>query len=243
MRTTAIPSMLDILSRNYNNRNKKAWLYELATVYIPHETLDELPDENKELVIGLYGGDADYFTLKGMVEKELEVSGICDYDVTPVTNNPVFHPGRTAEISKDGISYGYLGEIHPDVLRNYEIECRAYVAVLDGEALFNNSNLERVYTPLPKFPATTRDLAFVVDRSLPVLKLEKAMKNVLNKKNLEALELFDVYEGEQIAKDKKSVAFNLRFRSSDHTMTDKECDAAIKKAIKAAEELGAKLRS
>ena len=243
MRTTAIPSMLNTLSRNYNNRNKKAWLYELATVYIPHETLEELPDENKELVIGLYGGDADYFTLKGMVEKILEVSGIYDYDVDPVTDSPVFHPGRTAEISKNGVSYGYLGEIHPNVLNNYEIGCRAYVAVLNGEALFKDANLERVYTPLPKFPATTRDLAFVVNRDLPVLKLEKAMKNVLKKKNLEALELFDVYEGEQIENSKKSVAFNLRFRSADHTLTDEECDSAIKKAIKAAEELGAELRS
>lgn len=243
MRTTAVPSMLETLSRNYNNRNKKAWLYELATVYIPHETLEELPDENRELVMGLYGGDADYFTLKGMVEKILEISGIDDYDVTPVTDSPVFHPGRTAEISKDGVSYGYLGEIHPEVASNYDIGCRAYVAVLDGEALFRGSDLERVYKPLPKFPATTRDLAFVVDRSLPVLKLEKAMKNALKKKNLEALELFDVYEGEQIAGDKKSVAFNLRFRSADHTMTDEECDSAIKKAIKAAEEMGAELRS
>lgn len=243
MRTTALPSMLEVLSRNYNNRNAKAYAYELATVYVPHDTLDELPDENQELVLGMYGPKATYFTLKGAVEKLLETVGIKDYDVTPVKTNPTFHPGRTAAITLDGKQIALLGEAHPNVTRNYEIGAKVYLATIDMEVLYELSDLVRVYKHLPKYPATSRDLAFVVGTEHPVLSLEKAMKEAINAKILERIELFDVYEGAQVGTGKKSVAFSLKFRAPDRTLTDEEVNSAIKKAVAAAEKMGAELRS
>lgn len=245
MRTTAVPCMLNVLSFNYNNRNPKAWLYEMATTYIPHATLEELPDENKQLVIGLYGPKTNFYTLKGIVEKLMTECGIkvYDTDVEPVRDNPTFHPGRTARILVSGKELAVLGEVHPKVLENYEIGTRAYIATMDMEYLFSIADLTRTYKHLPKYPSTARDLAFVVDEDTPVLVLEKAMREAVGTKILEAIELFDVYTGEQVGKNKKSVAFNLRFRSADHTLTDEESGSAVKKAIAAAEKLGAELRS
>ncbi len=242
MRRTALGSMMEVLSRNYNNRNPKAFLYEVATVYVPHDTLDELPDEDQEIVIGMYGQDADYFKVKGILENLLDTVGIRDYDVVPVTDHPSFHPGRTAAIQVEGKQLAILGEVHPNVRGNYEIKARTYAALIDMELLEECSDLVRLYKQLPKYPVTTRDLAFVVDKITPVLVLEKAIKRAAGN-ILESIELFDVYAGEQIGKGKKSVAFNLIFRAEDRTLTDDECNNAVKKAIAAAEKLGAELRS
>jgi len=242
MRRTALGSMMEVLSRNYNNRNPKAFLYEVATVYVPHDTLDELPDENQEIVIGMYGQDADFFKIKGILENLLDTVGIRDYDVVPVTDHPSFHPGRTAAIQVEGKPLAVLGEVHPNVRGNYEIKARTYAALVDMERLEQCADLVRLYKQLPKYPVTTRDLAFVVDKITPVLVLEKAIKRAAGN-ILESIELFDVYAGEQIGKGKKSVAFNLIFRAEDRTLTDEECNNAVKKAIAAAEKLGAELRS
>ena len=242
MRRTALGSMMEVLSRNYNNRNPKAYLYEVATVYVPHDTLDELPDENQEIVIGMYGQDADYFKVKGILENLLDTVGIQDYDVVPVTDHPSFHPGRTAAIEVEGKQLALLGEVHPNVRSNYEVKARCYAALIDMEMLEECADLVRLYKQLPKYPVTTRDLAFVVDKITPVLVLEKAIKRAAGK-ILESIELFDVYAGEQIGKGKKSVAFNLIFRAEDRTLTDDECNSAVQKAIEAAEKLGAELRS
>ena len=241
MRTTAVPSMLEVLGRNYSRKNDSAALYELATVYIPNGP-DELPDENQTLVLGMYGNGCDYYKLKGIVEEILSACGISDYDVEPKKDAPAFHPGRTGIFMKDGRMLGVCGEVHPEVLDNYGIGTRAYIAMLDVEYLFEKADLVRVYKPLPKFPATTRDLAFVVDADMPVLKIEKAISAATGK-ILEKIELFDVYQGAQVGENKKSVAFNLRFRSAEHTLTDEECNGAVNKAMKAAEALGAILRS
>lgn len=241
MRTTAIPSMLEVLSRNYNNRNEKAYLYELATTYASNGT-KELPDEDQQLVLGMYGKEADFFKLKGVVEKLLEVCGICEYDVEAKRDCPVFHPGRTAIITVDGEELAILGEVHPTVLSNYGIGTRAYIASVNVEYLYLKADLVRTYKSLPKFPATTRDLAFVVSSDTPVLRLEKEIRKATGK-ILENIDLFDVYEGAQVGANKKSVAFNLRFRSAERTLTDEECSGAVEKAIKAVESLGATLRS
>lgn len=241
MRTTAIPSMLEVLSRNYNNRNEKAHLYELATTYASNGT-QELPDEDQQLILGMYGKDVDFFKLKGVVEKLLEVCGIHDYDVEAKRDCPVFHPGRTAIITVDGEELAILGEVHPTVLSNYDIGTRAYIAQINVEYLYLKADLVRTYKALPKFPATTRDLAFVVNADTPVLHLEKEIKKATGK-ILENIDLFDVYEGAQVGANKKSVAFNLRFRSAERTLTDEECSTAVEKAIKAVEALGATLRS
>ncbi|NLL63376.1 MAG: phenylalanine--tRNA ligase subunit beta [Ruminococcaceae bacterium] len=241
MRTSSMPSMLSVLARNYNNRNESALLFELATVY-KSNGLEELPDENQELVIGMYGKDTDYYVLKGIIEEILYRCGISDYDITAVTKCPVFHPGRCGKILINEKEVAILGEVHPQVLTNYEIETRAYMACIDVEYLFNIANLERVYKALPKFPATTYDLAFVVEKTLPVLTLQKTIVNASGE-NLESIELFDVYEGTQVGEGKKSVAFNLKFRSAKRTLTDEECNLAINAAIEAAEGIGAVLRS
>ncbi|HPZ00304.1 MAG TPA: phenylalanine--tRNA ligase subunit beta, partial [Clostridiales bacterium] len=243
MRTTSLPSMLEVLSRNYNNRNEKACLYELSTVYLPKETMEELPEEKQQLVMGLYGPKASYFTLKGVVEKLLETVGITEYDVQPVTENPTFHPGRTAAVLVDDKVLALLGEAHPAVCKNYGIGTRAYLAAVDQELLYQKANLTRTYKHLPKYPATSRDLAFVVDSKQPVLALGKVISSAIRDDILEKIDLFDVYEGEQVGKGKKSVAFSLRFRSADRTLTDEECNRAVDKAIKAMADLGATLRS
>lgn len=241
MRTTAIGSMLGILSRNYNNRNASAALYEISPVYKSNGT-EELPDEPNVIMLGLYGEQYDYFNLKGIVEKVLEAVGIDNYDIDRVTDNPTFHPGRTAVITVNGEQLALLGEIHPKVRDNYEIGTRCYVAEIKFDVLFNNRGTEKVYKPLPKFPATTRDLAFVCEKDIPVMKLEKLISSAIGK-NLESIELFDVYEGAQVGLGMKSVAFSLSLRSPERTLTDEDADSAVKKAVKALAEIGVQLRS
>ena len=241
MRTTAIGSMLGILSRNYNNRNASAALFEISPVYKSNGT-EQLPDEPNVIMLGLYGEQYDYFNLKGIVEKVLEAAGIDSYDIDRVTDNPTFHPGRTAVITVNGEQLALLGEIHPKVRDNYEIGTRCYVAEIKFDVLFNNRGAEKVYKPLPKFPATTRDLAFVCEKEIPVMKLEKLISSAIGK-NLESIELFDVYEGAQVGLGMKSVAFSLSLRSPERTLTDEDADSAVKKAVKALAEIGVQLRS
>ncbi len=240
MRTSMIPSMMDTLSRNYNNRNLSAFLFENGKVYIPNGE-DELPDENRTLSIGMYGDGIDFFTLKGKVEALFAAAGVAGYDVEPVTDNPTFHPGRTARFIVENEEVALLGEIHPDVAENYSIGAKVYVASISVDKLFKYQHTKRVYKPSPRFPALTRDLAVVCDRITPVLLLEKLIAKAVGK-TLEHISLFDVYQGEQIEKGKKSVAFSLRLRAADKTMTDAEADEAMNKAIKALDAVGAELR-
>ena len=240
MRTSMIPSMMDTLSRNYNNRNLSAFLFENGKVYIPNGE-DELPDENRTLSIGMYGDGIDFFTLKGKVEALFAAAGVVGYDVEPVTDNPTFHPGRTARFTVENEEVALLGEIHPDVAENYSIGTKVYVASISVDKLFKYQHTKRVYKPSPRFPALTRDLAVVCDRITPVLLLEKLIAKAVGK-TLEHISLFDVYQGEQIEKGKKSVAFSLRLRAADKTMTDAEADEAMNKAIKALDAVGAELR-
>lgn len=241
MRTVSLPSMCEVLSRNYNNRNAKASLYEITTEYIPNDDPTKLPQEKQSVVIGMYGGNADFFSLKGVVESLLKACSIYDYDVYAVSDRPAFHPGRCAELTINGNVIGTMGELHPAVLENYEIGTKAYCAVISFDTLFENRASEKQYTPLPKFPATTRDIAMICDDSIPVLELEKAIKNAAGR-NLESVTLFDVYKGSQIPEGKKSVAYNIVLRSKDSTLTDADADAAMKRVVKALTALGAELR-
>lgn len=241
MRTTVIPSMLEVLARNYNNRNAAASLFEISNEYIWNGP-DTLPDENQMLTIGMYGNDCDFFTLKGVVEELLYKTGVTNYDVEALTDDPTFHPGRTAVITVEGEKIAIIGEVHPIVLANYEIGVKAYVAQVDFASILKYGNDKRVYTQLPKFPATSRDLAFVCDSDIPVLKIEKVIAKAVGK-IMEEVSLFDVYVGSQIPEGMKSVAFNIRMRAADRTLTDEEADKAMNKAIKALEEMGISLRS
>ena len=241
MRTTVIPSMLDVLSRNYNNRNESAALFELSNEYI-WKGPDELPDENEKLTIGMYGNAYDFFTLKGAVEELFDVVGIKNYDVEPLTDDPTFHPGRTAVIKLGDEVLSVIGEVHPAVLNNYEIGTKAYVAQVDFAALVKYGDNKRSYKALPKFPSSSRDLSFVCDSDVPVMKIEKIIAKAVGK-ILEDIALFDVYVGSQIPEGKKSVAFSVRMRAADRTLTDAEADSAVKKAVDELEKLDITLRA
>ncbi len=241
MRTTSIPSMLEVLARNYNNRNLSAAMFENAVVYIPTEE-DELPAELKKLTIGLYGEKEDFYTLKGAVEGLLRKIRVKNYSFTAVNDTPMFHPGRCASVSTDGIPVGIIGEIHPDIAENYGFETRVYIAVLDMNTMYENRSMDESYRPLPKYPAITRDIAVVCDEDIEVMKLENAISASVGD-ILERIELFDVYRGIQLGQGKKSVAFSLSFRSPERTLTDADADSAMKNALKALGEIGAVLRA
>lgn len=190
----------------------------------------------------MYGSDADFYALKGVVENLLDAANINDYDVEAVTENPTFHPGRCAKITLGDEVLAILGEVHPAVLDNYEIGAKAYIASVNVDVLYNHRGEENKYHALPKYPATSRDLAMLCDDSLPVLSIEKAIRSAAGN-ILETVTLFDVFRGKQIEEGKKSVAYNITLRSADHTLTEEEITRAVNKIIKALEALGATLRS
>ena len=241
MRTTTLPSMLEILSKNYANRNMAAALYEIGAEYIPQGE-NELPIETDHLTLGLYGDKADFYAIKGAVEALLDYLNIQDVDVEADSTNPTFHPGRCAVITAGGEELGVVGEVHPLVAENYEIGTRVYLAKLSMDALFAHTPADKEYKALPKYPASQRDIALLCDEELPVLTMEKAISSAVGSL-LEKVELFDVYRGAQIPDHKKSVAFNLVLRSADHTLTVEEADAAVKRALKALSALNVTLRS
>ena len=268
MRTSTIPSMLDVLSFNYNNRNEKACLFEIAKEYLPaqeekpfingdtlansgkqkHKYSYSLPDEPQRLTIGMYGGDADFYTLKGMVEQLLAELKIEDVEYLRAGDCEVFdekyalHPGRSAVIIKDGAHLGIMGEVHPEVQETYEIGVKTYVAKLNIPELMAAAADKITYQPLPKFPATTRDLSLLVDEDMPVAELEKAIKGAVGK-ILEKVSLFDVYRSDEMKQNgKKSVAYSISMRSHEGTLTDEQADGAMKRVLKALSAIGAELR-
>ena len=247
MRTTTLPSMLETLSLNYKNRNAAVALYEIGKEYLPTAP-DKLPEEPDRLTIGMYGDDADFFTLKGMVETILETAGLhdCTYKAcgtdAPFDEICALHPGRSAVIYAGETPIGYLGEVHPTVQKNYDIGTRTYVAKLLIDEMQPLAQTEITYQPLPKFPAITRDLSLVCADDVPVGDLQAAMKNAVGN-ILEQITLFDVYKGEQIAAGMKSVSFSIRMRSHEGTLTDEQADAAMKRVLKALKEHGATLRA
>ena len=240
MRTTALPSMLDTLARNYNNRNGAVALFELASEYYPVEG-QELPDEKTKLIAGLYGDDCDFFTAKGIVEQLLDTLFISNYEFEASSNEYAYHPGRCAHIMIDDTVIGVIGEIHPKVAENYGINERILCFTLDVDSLFAHTQTDATYTPLPKFPAVTRDLALICDETIPVRILEKAITKGAGNL-LETIQLFDVYQGEQIEGGKKSVAFNIVLRSAENTLAEEQVNSTMKKVMKELEKVGANLR-
>lgn len=241
MRTTILPSMLDVLSRNYNNRNDCAFLYEIGNEYIPTKP-DELPDENPQICLGMYGKEFDFFTVKGVVEQLLERLNISNVSYLPCKENPTFHPGRCAQISKDDKIFGIIGEVHPQVSDNYDIGTKAYLARLDIKTLMSITDGEKQYKPLPKYPSSTRDVSVLCDKDLPVIEIDTAIRNAVGN-ILENLVLFDVYTGEQVPEGKKSVAYNIVMRSPDSTLSDEQLDAAMKRVVKSLAKMGIELRA
>ncbi len=241
MRTTAIPSMLEVLARNYNNRNPYMWCYEMGKEYIPTNP-DQLPVEKQQIMIGMFENGADYFVLKGIVECLLNALRVSGVEFEAVKDNPTFHPGQTARILKDETEIGIIGQIHPKVALNYGIGAKVFVAELSADVLFELRDSEKQYEALPKFPASTRDLALVCDKETPVAGIEKIIRSAAGK-HLEAVKLFDVYEGERMPQGKKSVAFSVILRSKQGTLKDDEVDNIIKKILKALTAHNISLRS
>ncbi len=239
MRTTTIASMLEILARNYNYRNAAAKLYEIGKVFIP--TGEELPNEPYKITMGMYGNKVDFYDIKGICESLFADLKVNKVKYEAVTDNPTFHPGRCAKITAGGKTLGIIGEIHPAVTRKFGIETPVYIGELDFESVFLNINTNIKFTELPKFPAVTRDIAVLVDKTTPVADIEEII--VRASKNLESVKLFDVYEGDKIPEDKKSVAYNIVYRAADRSLTGEEVQKSFDKAVRSLEhQLGAQLR-
>ena len=240
MRTTILPSMLEIITRNYNYRNKAVRLYELGKIYLPRE--DGLADEPKILSLGAYGDGMDFFTLKGGIEAILRACRIKDVRFEACTDNASYHPGRCAKVYAGDVELGVFGQIHPLVAATYGVDAEIYAAELRFDALYSVRGGIPVYQPLPKFPAVTRDIAVVCAESVTVGALEDCIRRGA-KGLLKKVELFDIYRGIGVAPGSKSVAFSLTLRADDRSLTGEEADEDVKSILALLEaELGAKLR-
>ncbi|WP_321023994.1 phenylalanine--tRNA ligase subunit beta [Eisenbergiella porci] len=242
MRTISLNGILTSLATNYNRRNKDVKLYELGNVYLPESVpVTTLPEERMQFTLGFYG-DGDFYTMKGVIEEFLESIGMKDkkeYD--PKAGKNFLHPGRQANIIYGGKVLGYLGEVHPEVLDNYGIGTKAYVAVLDMPEIIPFATFDRKYEGIAKYPAVTRDISMVVPREILVGQIEAVIAQ-RGGKILESYALFDIYEGSQIKAGFKSVAYTLTFRAKDRTLEDADVSAAMKKILNGLQGLGIELR-
>ena len=242
MRTVSLNGMLNSLAFNYNHRNKNVRLYELGNVYLPKALpLTELPDERMQFTLGMYG-EGDFFTMKGVVEEFFEKVGLrktAKYD--PNAGKPYLHPGRQANIIYEGTVVGYIGEVHPAVADNYGIGERAYVAVLDMKNIVSFATYDRKYEGIVRFPAVTRDLSMVVPKHILAGQIEEMIAQ-RGGKHLESYHLFDLYEGAQIEKGYKSMAYSITFRAKDKTLEESDVASAMKKILNGLESMGIVLR-
>ena len=242
MRTISLNGMLTSLATNYNRRNKNVRLYELGNIYLPKSLpLTKLPDERMQFTLGMYG-DGDFFSMKGVVEEFFEKVGLTKKETyDPNAGKNFLHPGRQANIIYDGVVVGYLGEVHPDVADTYGIGERAYVAVIDMPEIVARASFDRKYTGVAKYPAVSRDISMVCPKEILVGQIEEVIE-----KNggayLESYHLFDIYEGSQIKEGFKSVAYSITFRAKDKTLEEADVSSAMKKILKALEEMGIELR-
>ena len=241
MRTIALPSMLEILSRNNAYHNKAAKLYELAKIYLSVEG-EKLPAEPKMLVLGTYGEGTTFFTLKGELEAILKGLRLPKASYTAVKDNPSYHPGRCAKVTVCGVDVGFMGQVHPLVCKNYGIDVEVYCVEVDFSKLFEMTLPEPTYVPLPKYPTVTRDLSVLCDEALTVAEVEDVMTASAGKL-LRGIKLFDIYRGTGVPEGKKSVAFSLELRADDRTLTDTDSEAVVTKVLAALKEkLGVTLR-
>ena len=241
MRTIAVPSMLEILGRNNNYHNKAVKLYELAKVYLPVEG-QALPEEPKMLLLGTYGANANFFTLKGELEAVFAALRTKKAVYTAVNDNPTYHPGRCAKVTIDGVDVGFMGQIHPLVAANYDLEQEVYCAEINFTKLLGLLLPDVTYVPLPKYPSVSRDLSVVCQETVTVGEAENVIL-AAGGKLLHSVRLFDIYRGANLGEGKKSLAFSLELRADDRTLTDADSEAVMKKVLSALEEkCGAVLR-
>ncbi len=241
MRTIALPSMLEILSRNNAYHNKAVKLYEIAKIYLPQEG-QVLPEEPKMLVLGTYGAGESFFTLKGELEAIFAGLRLKKVSYRAEKHNPSYHPGRCAELSVDGVDVGVMGQVHPLVAKNYGIDSDVYCAEINFTKLMEYLLPDPTYTPLPKYPAVTRDLALICDEVVTVAQAEDVITAAAGKL-LQGVKLFDIYRGVGVPEGKKSMAFSLELRADDRTLTDTDSEAVVTKVLASLKEtLNATLR-
>ena len=245
MRTTTLPSMMQTLATNNAKKNKDVALFDISRVYkdIDNQIAEgKNPTEEMIVTIGCYGDNIDFYVLKGLVETVFKVSSVLKYEVMAEKTNPSYHPGKTAKICIGKDVVATLGEIHPEVSENYDISSRVYVAEISMDKLVKYARVERKYVEVPKYPAVERDIAMLIDESIEVAQIEKLITRKA-KKILEEAKLFDVYRNEKLGDKKKSVAYSLKFRAKDRTLTDDEINKAMEEIIAELEKtFGAELR-
>ncbi|MBE6580554.1 MAG: phenylalanine--tRNA ligase subunit beta [Ruminococcaceae bacterium] len=242
MRTTALPSMLEVLARNANFNNENVRLFEMGSVYLPDADAAKLPYEGKMLTLGMYG-DADFYTVKGAIENLLALAAIKNATFVAVADNPSYHPGRCAVVKAGDVTLATFGQVHPLVVENYGLSMPLYAAEIDFDALFEARCADKHYTPLPKFPAITRDFSFICDEALEVGRIISVMQ-MAGGKQCEGVKLFDIYRGAQVGENKKSVSLRMTLRADDHTMTVEDAEKITKKVLFLLEkELGLTLRA
>lgn len=242
MRTISLNGMLSSLATNYNRRNKNVKLYELGNIYLPKELpVTDYVDERMQFTLGFYGS-GDFFTMKGVLEEFFDSIGMNkkrEYD--PNAGKPFLHPGRQALVVYEGVTLGYLGEVHPEVLDNYNIGTKAYVAVLDMPNVIPFTTFDRKYEGIAKFPAVSRDISMVVPKEILAGQIEHLIEQ-RGGKILESYELFDIYEGSQIKEGYKSIAYSITFRAKDRTLEESDITAVMKKILNGLEQMGIELR-
>ncbi|MEF9991191.1 MAG: phenylalanine--tRNA ligase subunit beta [Romboutsia sp.] len=240
MRTSMMPNMLGVMSTNVSHKVEDVLAFECGHTFTPQ---DGLPVESNHICIGMYGKEVDFFALKGAIEIIFDRIGLKGYEILPETNNSTFHPGRCAKLVYNNMYIGTFGELHPDVVENYKLGQRVYIAEIDVDVVFDNSNDTIIYSPLPKYPSTSRDIALIVKDEIFVGQIEEIIKD--NGGNLvESFKLFDVYKGSQIEEGYKSIAYSIIYRSKDKTLTDEDVAKVHDKILsELSEKLNANLRS
>lgn len=245
MRPTTVPSMMQILATNNNKKNKQVKLFDLSKSYknVKQEVQNgEVPLQEEILTVGMYGEDVDFYTLKGILENILEAINVARYDVEKETKNASYHPGRCANMKVGVDVIATLGEVHPQVLNNYDISKRAYLAEVNITKLVKYAKANKKYVEVPKFPAVERDIAVIVDEKVEVGQIEKIVTKKA-KKLLESMQLFDIYRDEKLGENKKSVAYSLIFRDKNKTLSDEEINTVMESVVSELEKsLGATLR-
>ncbi len=241
MRASALPSMLDVLARNYSFRVPSVYAYENATVYIKNEDEKLLPEEKTVLCLGFYGDNGDFFTMKGIVEKILDNMNIKACEFIPCTDKASYHPGRTAYIVCNGKTLGVFGQLHPTVATRYDFGEDVYCAEIDQDALFEMKADEKTYKPLPKYPAVTRDIALICPKDAYSGDIEKLIRKYAGP-TLEDIKVFDVYTGAQVLTGHKSIAYALTLRAADRTLQENEIESIMNKLITSLEAEGITLR-
>ena len=231
MRTIALPSMLEILSRNNAYHNKNVKLYELAKIYLPVEG-ELLPEEPKMLLLGAYGEKETFFTLKGELEAIFAGLRLKKASYSAVKDNPSYHPGRCAKVTIDGVDVGVMGQVHPLAAKNYGIDVPVFCAEINFTKLFALQLPDATYTPLPKYPSVSRDLSLICDEAVTVADVETVISGAAGKL-LRGVKLFDIYRGTGVPKGKKSMAFSLELRADDRTLTDTDSEGVVTKVLTA----------